>query len=307
MNMTTRTTYKNRPAVIVESKTLRAVFLPENGGKLASLVAINSGKEYMLTYPGDTYTTLTYDGNYVASQCNAFDDMCPTIDPYTPSEGAYQGLEYPDHGEACRIPYAVTTAQTGVTFTAESKRFPITYQKTVTPLPTGEIEMAYAITNRGEEAFPFIWAGHIMLRGEEGMVLRTPFSQNAPTEMMFATKGYDTALLPKDRLTGFVRGKGAAYKFYYTEKIEKGEFSVLYQSGEELCFSYDKEKVPYLGVWLNNGAFQGIYNLAPEPCTLPYDAPHKAAKKGYFGAIPPKETFQFSMRITLKNKGNCNG
>ncbi|MBR2616689.1 MAG: hypothetical protein IKC56_00430, partial [Clostridia bacterium] len=129
--MITRTTYKNRPAVTVEGRTLRAVFLPENGGKLASLVAINSGKEYMLTYPGDTYQTLTYEGDYVASKCNAFDDMCPTIDPYTPTEGAYQGLEYPDHGEACRIPYAVTTAQTGVTFTADSKRFPITYQKTV--------------------------------------------------------------------------------------------------------------------------------------------------------------------------------
>lgn len=296
--MITHTTYKNRPAIVVEGPVLRATFLPEDGGKMASLKTAE-GKELLLVKEGQAYKTLGLEGSYVASECSAFDDMCPTIDPYTPLSGAFQGETYPDHGEACRLPYAVKRENDWVTFTAKSKLFPLTYRKTVTATDSG-LAISYAVENAGEEGFPFLWAGHIMLQGEEGMVLNTPFPGNAPTASCFCTEGYDITTLPKDRLTGFIPGKGAAYKFYYTQKIKEGRFSLSYANGKELLFTYDGEKVPYLGVWLNNGEFQNIYNIAPEPCTIPFDAPDKAAKRGYYGEIPPKGEFSFTLTITLK-------
>jgi len=257
------------------------------------------GKELLLVKKGETYQTLDFDGDYVSSECSAFDDMCPTIDPYTPLTGAHQGVTYPDHGEACRLSYEVQTEGNAVAFTAKSKLFPLTYRKTVTPTESG-LSVFYAVENAGAEAFPFLWAGHIMLQGEDGMVIRTPFDDDAETAPCFCTKGYDISTLPKNRLTGFNPGKGAAYKFYYTQKIKEGKFSVTYADGKELTFTYDGEKVPYLGVWLNNGEFQDIYNIAPEPCTIPFDAPDKAEKRGYYGAIPAKGTFEFALQITLK-------
>ncbi len=297
--MIRNSTYKNRPAVVVEGDNLRATFLPKDGGKMASLQILPKEKELLLVKGGEEYKVLQYGGDYVSSECSAFDDMCPTIDPYTPTSGAYKGVTYPDHGEACRLSYDVTVDGDAVTFTAESRLFPLTYSKTVRA-KNGGLEIDYRVQNRGEQEIPFLWAGHIMLLGEDGMVLTTPFEKDAETEFCFCTKGYDTALLPKDRLTGFLPEKGAAYKFYYTQKIKEGKFSLSYSDGSVLTFTYDGEKVPYLGVWLNNGEFQDIYNIAPEPCSLPFDAPHKAAERGYTGAIPPGETFGFIMNITLK-------
>ncbi len=289
--------YKTRPAVIVQSETLRAVILPEDGAKMASLTVVGKNKELLLIKRGEEYKTLTYDGSYVDSECSAFDDMCPTIDPYTPNLGENMGKTYPDHGECCRLSYQVEITEAGAVFTANSRLFPITYKKTVSIKNRG-ISLTYEVENHGRESFPFLWAGHIMLQGEDDMVLRTPFPLDSPIEMTFATLGYDHNALPKDRLLGFLPGKGAAYKFYYLEPIQEGKFSLVYANGEELIFSYDEKKLPYLGVWLNNGEFQDIYSITPEPCNLPFDAPHKAQLRGYTANIPPKEKFKFDIDIS---------
>ena len=288
--------YKNRIAVIVENKTLRAVILPKDGAKLASLIAVEEDKELLVTKGGEDYKVLTYEGSYVDSECSAFDDMCPTIDPYTPDCGENAGKTYPDHGECCRLEYEVQLEGEIVLLTAHSRLFPLTYKKKVESKDAG-ISLTYEVENHGKEEFPFLWAGHIMLKGEDDMELRTPFASDAPIEMMFATSGYDQNTLPKNRLSGFLPGKGAAYKFYYLEPIKEGRFSAVYADGKELIFAYDKEKLPYLGVWLNNGEFQNLYNIAPEPCNIPFDSPHKAKMRGYTASIPAKGKFEIKMDV----------
>lgn len=298
--------YKDREAIIVQSDALRATLLPQDGAKMASLIDLESGKELLAVKSTEPYRVLTYDGNYVDAECSAFDDLFPTIDPYTPNCGAYQGIPYPDHGEWCRIPFAIRIENDQVVFSAKSQRFPMRYQKSVSVAPSGGISLRYSITNEGDEPFDFIWAGHVMLQGEDGMLLITPFEENAPTETVFVTKGYNPAALPRDTLMGFQAGKGAAYKFYYLDPMKKGFFAVRYSSGKELFFRFDETKLPYLGVWLNNGEFQGIYNLAPEPCTAPFDSPERAAQKGYESKIPAKSVFAFEIDISMKQKENEN-
>ena len=138
-----------------------------------------------------------------------------------------------------------------------------------------------------------------MLRGEDGMQVLTPFAEGTPVEMMFSTPGYDRERLPLDRLMGYAPGKGAAYKFYYLKPLPEGYFGVRYRDGSKLLFSVDPEKLPYLGIWLNNGEFQNGYSITPEPCTVPFDAPDRAAERGYTSVIPPKESFTFHIHISL--------
>lgn len=293
--------YKDRAALVIDGGTLRATFLPEDGAKMASLIDMRTGKELLLTKEGARYRVLDYDGSYVDAECSAFDDMFPTIDPYTPSEGAYRDLTYPDHGEVCRLPFSAEIEGESICFAAESRLFPISYRKCVRPTDEG-LAIDYTYENRGNEDFPFIWAGHMMLRGEDGMRLCTPFAPDAPIEMVFATEGYPHDTLPRDRLTGFDAERGAAYKFYYTEPMREGFFRVTYPDGRELSVTFDAEKIPYLGVWINNGEFQGIYNIAPEACTLPFDAPDKAASRGYTASIPAKSTLTFTVHLSIKHK-----
>ena len=296
--MIKKTSYKDRPAIAVESKRLRLTVLPEDGAKIASLVIPDGEKELLSTKGGEQYKRLTYDGSYVGSECSAFDDMFPTIDPYTPSNGEYRGITYPDHGECCRIPYEAEITEGGIRLTARSRSFSVLYEKSIFPSADGGIDVNYSIKNLSDAPFECIYAGHIMLQGEDGMILKTPFAKDAPIEMIFATEGCDVSA--RDRLTGFLPGRGAAYKFYYTDKIEDGFFEVCYPDGRVLRFEYDKKILPYLGVWLNNGEFQNIYSLSPEPCTAPFDAPDRAKKRGYAAEIDAGATLEFTIHISLK-------
>lgn len=289
--ISTHLRHKGQTAVAVESTGLRATFLPYDGGKMASLIRLSDGKELLSVRAGEVYRALAYDGEYVASECSGFDDMFPTIDPYTKD-----GLVYPDHGEACRIPHFPSIEGDTLVLRTASRRFPIRYEKRVKA--EGEsLLLSYSYLNDGDKAFPFLWAGHIILQGEDGMRLLTPFPEEAETKSVFATAGTDVSLLPKDRLIGFLPQKGAAYKFYYTDPIAEGAFTILYADGGSLTFSYDKEKLPYLGVWLNNGEFLDTYTVAPEPCTVPFDIPTKGEHKG--AVLPPHGNFSFDIRISV--------
>ena len=229
--------------------------------------------------------------------------MFPTVDPYTPIEGAYRGITYPDHGESSRIPYQLTVEGEEIGLRACSRLFPITYQKRIS-IVGDAIVISYRIENQGEAPFDFLWAGHMMLQGEDGMELITPFDEAAPIEMMFVPEDADVSTLSKNQLTGFIPQKGVAYKFYYTDRMREGRFGVKYCDGSQLIFEVDEKKLPYLGVWLNNGAFQDIYTITPEPCTVPFDAPDRAAKRGITSVIAPREHFSFEIKITVKEDQN---
>ena len=63
---------------------------------------------------------------------------------------------------------------------------------------------------------------------------------------------------------------------------------------------FDKEKLPYIGVWVNNGRFKGIYNIAMEIATSPFDKPETAIERGIDFKIAPGETFKFDITVNIK-------
>jgi hypothetical protein len=60
------TGYKDIPAIKVETEKLEALFLPEYGGKCASLRDKKNGREFLQEAPGAYYKRLAYDGNYIS-------------------------------------------------------------------------------------------------------------------------------------------------------------------------------------------------------------------------------------------------
>ena len=89
------TTYKNRPAVSIKTSTIKGVFLYDDGAKLTSLTNLKNGKELLAVKDDNTYKVLEYNGNYVDSECSGFDDMFPTIDPFTVCNGEYENVPTP--------------------------------------------------------------------------------------------------------------------------------------------------------------------------------------------------------------------
>ncbi len=293
-------TYKNRPALRVTTEALSALFLPEDGGKLASVTSNTDGFEFLCQNPAPDYAPLAYDGCYVESECSSWDDMFPTIDPYTPAEGDYAGITYPDHGEVCRLPMTVATEGDTLILSCASRLFPITFEKRITPEPDGALAMTYVITNKGREDFPYIWAAHCMMKGTDDLVVHTPYTPDAPVAYTFGPKGRES--FPRDRLMGYLPGEGAAYKYYFTEPTDGGFLTAEYTaSGHrfEMDYRSDAAAIPYIGIWINNGSFKDYYNIALECATAPYDAPDKATEKGYCSVLKVGETLQFTIRVRV--------
>ena len=99
------TNYKDIQAVSIENTTVKAVFLPEHGGKMASFQHIKTGREFLVQAPGEAYKALAYDGVYIDAECSGFDDMLPTIDEYVYETYPWKGIKMPDHGEVCGLPW----------------------------------------------------------------------------------------------------------------------------------------------------------------------------------------------------------
>ena len=288
--------YKNRPAIVVESHGLKGTFLPQDGGKLASLIT-PSGRELLVQNPNPEYAVLTPEGSYADAECSGFDDMFPTIDPYTPQEGIYAGVTYPDHGEACRRPMEMELTDGSVLLHGRSRLFAVTYDKVITPENDGSISVSYTFTNHGAEPFLYLWAAHCLLAGVPDGIVTSPYAKDAPAIMMF---GPPNAEQYSRTQLGEAPTDLPAYKYYYLERAAEGFCGYQYPSyHEEFRLSYDPAKVPYLGVWLNNGGFNGLYCIALEPCTAPFDRPDIAAQRDCASILPPNSSFSFTLRLSL--------
>ena len=293
--------YKSRPALRVATATLTALILPEDGGKLVSVTSNRDGFEFLCQNPAPDYARLAYDGSYVDSECSSWDDMFPTIDPYTPDSGEYAGVTYPDHGEVCRLPMTVTPEGDAVVLSCASRLFAVDFEKRVTPEADGALALTYTIRNNGREDFPYVWAAHCMMKGTDDLRVETPYPADAPAAYMFGPEGRET--LPRDRLMGFTAGTGAAYKLYYTQPTDGGFLRAVYaESGHafEMDYRDSAAAIPYVGLWINNGEFKDYYNIALECASAPYDAPHKAMEKGYCSVLPAGESLTFTVRVRVE-------
>lgn len=282
--MIERTMYKNRPAISVEGGGLTAVFLPEDGGKMASLKTAD-GTELLCGAKGEQYLPLTLDGSYIESECSAFDDMFPAIDPCT-----VDGFDYPDHGEVCRIPHNAEILGDTLCLSCEAQSVQARFKKEIIPEAEG-ITIRYEITNRNNKALPYLWAGHMMFAAHEGDRVFTNAPKDCGMRVMFGNA-------PEDPYTiGPFSPEGESYKFYLTSPFSPLICGIDYNSGGRITVSFDGDEVRWLGVWMNNGSFKGMYNIAPEPCTAPYDNPVNAEKEGAGSLIPPLGTVVFTLHL----------
>lgn len=96
---------------------------------------------------------------------------------------------------------------------------------------------------------------------------------------------------------------GEGYKYYITEPFTPLVCGIRCSSGDKVTVIFDGDGVRWLGVWMNNGSFKGMYNLALEPCTAPYDSPVNAEKEqtGYVRHVRLKQAGQLLAETQLTN------
>lgn len=304
------TDFKNIKGVCVETSRLCAIFLPEHGSKLVSLKDKETNYEILAQDENEIYLAQSEESNYVENEVSGADDLFPTIDPC--KTGFADNITYPCHGEVLRYPHDFSINENELKTVFKSKKFGYIFEKNITGKDDGSLNISYKITNLSEEKFPCIFGIHCMLAAEEGGRVIT-FENDDEGVMMFDENGefampggmvkINEKLLENTKFSPDAN----AYKFYLKtpKKVSRcGYFNPVIN--KNIIISFDAKKLAYLGVWMNNGKFKGMYNAALEPCTMPYDSVKKAIEKGYDFCIPPKGEFLVSVNYNVTKKEEKN-
>lgn len=301
--------YKDQFALELELGFCRALVMPFEGGKMPSFTfsippkegEIESSRiELFAQNLGEKYSHLAYDGNYVESECSAFDDMMPTIDPW------HNGIrEYADHGEVCRLPWEYEiihkSSEDNILHMIVNSLFgDYQFEKWYSQSKNGGLTISYKVTNLTSEPLPVLWACHMMLAAHENTYVSIPEIKNNPAEIMFSLHdvlGKKGTVLQLEQDHPLLKSEafsedGSSYKFYLQKPVEG---PITY--GDVMITACG---APFVGLWMNNGSFKKMYNAAIELCTGGFDTPGEAMKRGQDVMLPARGERTWKIEIEVK-------
>lgn len=311
----TQTVYKGLDAWTLENDALRLTFLPGYACKMASLINKKTGREWLFQSNNDTLRVPEYGASFAEYDSSGFDEVFPSIDACPYPDGSWHGMPIPDHGEVWAMPWESIHSPDDLAAKAivQSQTLPYVFSKNIM-LRNNEVLFEYRVENTSDEDFKFIWTPHCLLACSPATRLLIPENLTEVMTVEHSSKRLgpwgtrhaypqttDIHGLKMDLAATEPRTVRNCEKFYFTQPNTAGWCGIEHtDTGEKLIYTYDADKVPYLGVWKTQGGYRGDYNLALEPCTGVYDDLYVASKIRRIAVVGPKGTYEWTFKMTVE-------
>ena len=304
--------YKDVEAIVLENEVLKIIVLPKHGSKLVSILYKPLKYEALWQNPNKTYIKSRYGDLFETGDFSGFDEMFPTISRCFYETSPWIGTEMLDHGEVWAIPWNYDVRDKGLRLWVNGVRFPYLLEKVVSLAGT-VIKIEYTATNVSQFDLDYIWAAHPLFNMSPDMELVVPkgidtiINSVAGPRLQRYGKAYGFPLATLDNgdecdLSKVPEKNDSGYQKYYFEgKMTEG-WCGLYDQNLKLNIgmSFPKEKVPYLGMWVNEGGWDGQYNIAPEPATGGMDRVDFSKMWGMNSVLKAQESVTWFFNISLK-------
>jgi galactose mutarotase-like enzyme len=248
--------------------------VPELGARMVSLKNIRSGREWCWN-PDESMQLFAndYGDSFAESPNVGFDECFPTIEACE-----WQGRRLPCHGEVWSVPWKLDEQawERGIistTVTCRQSPFELNRQLS---LRGNQVHLNYLLRNKGEQPEAYLWAFHPMMRvnsddrlelPEEVRILQVEGARGVPENAPESDWSWPSPFAGFE-LDRFELGanESASVKGF-TGKLKESAARIASQAnGEYFEISWEAEPNPFLGVWINRGAYQGFqYVAALEP------------------------------------------
>lgn len=297
----------NQDALILENDVLRVVVLPQLGGKIASLLYKPQGFEVFFQPVKKEYTLPNYGDEFALFDTSGSDEMFPTIDICP--DPLDKTITWPDHGELWALPWQCMFQGDAIYSRVQGVMWNYLFERKVS-INQNTVTINYAITNKEDRALYGLWAFHGLVAVDEDTEIILPgvttlmnVHDSALLGVVGAIHRYpvsktahgDTIAL--DKIAPATANKSE--KYYVNGPVPQGQCSLLLNRKRlEYQLIYNAHKLPYLGVWINEGGFKGEYNVALEPANGFYDTNLLAAQNG-MKPLKPHQTLTFTLHINL--------
>lgn len=301
------------------STDLSVLMVPALGAKIVSLVERSSGTEWLIGPGPRPVRPVAYGAAFTEQDMAGWDEMFPTIVACLyPGPGMHQGANLPDHGEAWALPWQVMQAGEGsLSLSMQGRALPYRLVRTADCPEPATLRLRYTLHNLGPDPMPYLWAAHPQFTcGPDSQLIFPPEVREVintlpeswgwgPPETPF---GWPAALAPDGTLMhidevgppSLKRGR----KFFVLPQVRPSWAAVLRRgSGQWARFEWDPEEIPYLGLWVDEGAFNYDSVAAPQPTTAWYDDLALAYRNGRAAVLPAGETRTWALVVRLGRDG----
>lgn len=311
----TQTNWGGLPAYVLENEALRTIVVPELGAKLVSLFDKRSQQEWLVDSADRPLKKVAYAAVFTDQDMSGWDEMFPTIVACEyPAPGRNNGAYLPDHGEVWALPWKLEEAPPDVLkLSVEGVALPYRLTRSLVFATVDTLRMEYWLENLGAEDLPYIWAAHPQFACGGSAEIRFPAQVREVCNTLGANWGWGEpetqfAWPLAVRLDGqpfrIDRTSSAslkqARKFFVLPEIRAAWAGLVRQpAGDWLQLAWDPEKVPYLGLWIDEGALSHTTVAAPEPTTGFYDSLAIAWEKQEVTVLAPRASQSWSLTVRL--------
>ncbi|MBP7964134.1 MAG: hypothetical protein KA003_19280 [Caldilineaceae bacterium] len=307
--------WHGQKAWALENDTLRTVVVPEMGAKLVSLTDKRSGLEWLAGPADRPFRPVQYGADFVQQDMSGWDEMFPTIVACTyPAPGQNHGAPLPDHGEVWALPWTLNSGPAGtLRLSVMGKALPYRLTRTLAYSAADTLAMHYILENLGQEPLPYIWAAHPQFLCGDQAEIRFPHQVDEVCNTLPAEWGWGEpetrfswpeATSPAGQPARLDRTGPATLrqgrKFFALPETRAAWAGLIRQPSQDwLHMAWDADRIPYLSVWVDEGAFQAETVAAPEPTTGYYDSLAVAWTKRQVTIIESGDTQTWTLTIRL--------
>lgn len=321
MSLTRSTTWHDQPALALESANVSVVMVPGMGAKIVSLLDKRDGFEWLAgPMTGRQVAPVPYGAPFTEQDMSGWDEMFPTIVacPY-PGPGPLNATRLPDHGEAWALPWTVSGLggdQIGLTLTGQA--LPYRLMRTAAFASPDDLALRYTLENLSDDPMPYIWAAHPQFVAGSGCDIVLPPEITRVVNTIPDSWGWGPPGTPFDwpEAAGMdgprVRLDRAgppslhrARKFFALPDAHPSHCTLIYRDpGRRLGLEWDPAAVPYLGLWVDEGAINDRSVVAPEPTTGWYDDLSLAWQNQHVKVLPPRGVHEWTLTVRLDTGGD---
>ena len=287
----TETKWYGQPAYQFETEAMRVVTTPQMGAKIVSVFDKRAGHEWLLPPIDRPFKPTVYGARFVDQDMSGWDEMMPSIDAGAyPAEGKFAGVALPDHGEVWSVPWTVVEVQTdALTLDVQGQALPYRFRRTMRVISPTLLRMEYEVLRTAPDDFVVLWAAHpqFVVDAETHIVL--PDEVETITNILNVEELGAPGLIHAWPETKTPQGEPFAldqigsrerhkYRKLYLSPHQPVAWAAMRQgeAGQWLRLGWDAQLVPYLGIWVDEGAVNTVAAAALEPSNGFYDTLERA-------------------------------
>ena len=315
MSTIRQTTWHVLSAWMLENDTLRTIIVPDVGAKLVSLFDKRNQLEWLAGSGDRPFRKVPYGATFTDQDMSGWDEMFPTVLACDyPGPGDQNDTPLPDHGEVWTLPWALVAAQDGrLTFSVEGQALPYRLTRTAEYSSADTLLLHYQLVNHSPQSMPYLWAAHPQFAcGLAAEVILPPHITtvcNAIGES-WGWGGPETryAWPVAAALDGMTRrldqigppARHQARKFFVPPEVPVNWAGLMLQPSRAwLRLHWDAQRVPYLGLWMDEGAVNPESVAALEPMTGFYDTLVVAWARQQVALIEPGDTHEWTLTVRV--------